>query len=124
MLQAAELGVAAPWVIAHRLAGIARAGAMPGRRDRAESLRMGTEKFAAGLESWTAMAMLGWSLQQTMFRAALRAMSARGVSPATSWAPWIALCFEAARGIEAMASPFHRRAVANSRRLSAVRRRR
>ena len=54
--QAAELAVAVPQVIAHRLTRLALAGPAPSARDRREFQRMGAEKAAAFAESWNAMA--------------------------------------------------------------------
>ena len=54
--QAAELAVAVPQVIAHRLTRLALAGPAPSARDRQEFRRMGAEKAAAFAESWNAMA--------------------------------------------------------------------
>lgn len=54
--QAAELAVAVPQVIAHRLTRLALAGPAPSARDRREFQRMGVEKAAAFAESWNAMA--------------------------------------------------------------------
>ena len=54
--QAAELAVAVPQVIAHRLTRLALAGPAPSARDRKEFRRMGAEKAAAFAESWNAMA--------------------------------------------------------------------
>lgn len=122
-LQAFELAFAVPQVMAHRLDRMARAGAMPGKRDRDESLRMGTEKVAAGLEAWSAAASYGLSLQRAMMREMLRTTSARPASPMAAWSSWMSLCLNATRGLESMSSPFHRRAVANSARLGGRRRR-
>jgi hypothetical protein len=48
--------MAAPFVIAHRVARMASAGASPSASDRTEFHRMGAEKIAAANEAWTAMA--------------------------------------------------------------------
>ena len=123
-LQAAELAVAVPQVMAHRFEQMARAGAHPGKHDLAENLRMGTEKFSAGMEAWKAFATYGWSLQQAMFREMMRATSSRARSPVAAWASWTSMCLGAMRGMESVSAPFHRRAVANSRRLGGKSKRR
>jgi hypothetical protein len=99
--QAAELSVAVPHVMAHRFARMALSGPLPSARDRREFQRMYTEKTLALTESWNAMA-----LQM------LRANQQIAFSP-----------MQAALEVAAIAmAPFHRRAVANSRRLSRRRR--
>ena len=122
-LQAFELAFAVPQVMSRRLDRMARAGATPAKRDRDENLRMGVEKLAAGVESWSALASYGLSLQQAMMREMLRSTSVRGMSPSSAWASWMSLCLGATRGLESMSSPFHRRAVANSKRLGGRRKR-
>ena len=99
--QLTELAVAAPQVIAHRTLRMAAAGATPSARDRAEFMRMGTEKAAAFYHSWAAMWMAMWSLQVEM--ATSMASMAMRVAPAAL-------------------APFHSRAVANARRLGRRRR--
>ena len=54
--QTFELGMAAPQVIAHRMARMAAAGTPLSARDRAEFQRMSIEKLAAVNEAWTAIA--------------------------------------------------------------------
>jgi hypothetical protein len=114
--QAFELGMAAPVVIAHRLARMASAGATPSASDHEEFRLMGSEKIAAASEAWMAMASqtlvenqklaLGFvqsfwlpgrragpkAIQRHMNQAALRILG-KGMTPV------------------------HRRAVANARRL-------
>lgn len=100
--QAAELTLAVPQVMAHRYARMARAGASPTARDRRELARMSTEKAFAMAESWNAMAL-----------ELLRANQQLALSP-----------MQAALEMTAAAmAPFHRRAVANAKRLSRARRR-
>ncbi|HVZ42962.1 MAG TPA: hypothetical protein VHA82_04050 [Ramlibacter sp.] len=87
--QVMELAFAAPQVVAHRTARMARAGARPTARDRAEFTRMGTEKFAAFCSSWAAM----WG---AMYSAQFEMMS---------------------KVMAAGLAPVHTKAVANARRL-------
>ncbi|HRP29208.1 MAG TPA: hypothetical protein PLG77_12335, partial [Burkholderiaceae bacterium] len=58
--QAVELSLAAPQVVAQRVARMARGGAAPSTADRREFARMGTEKVAAFWQSWFAMGMVAW----------------------------------------------------------------
>ena len=71
--QAAELAVAVPQVIAHRLTRLARAGPAPSVRDRQEFQRMGAEKAAALAQSWNAMAQQAWEATPALALSFLRA---------------------------------------------------
>src|SRR3954447_6439214 len=53
--QSAELALAVPEVVAHRLTRMWLGGARPSARDRREFHRMSSEKVAAFHESWAAM---------------------------------------------------------------------
>jgi hypothetical protein len=120
--QAAELAVATPQVMAHRLMRMALAGHTPSARDRREFERMGAEKMAAFQESWVAM----WA-------ETLRANQQMSLSLMNSfWFPWAAaapasragtaLLQRAALGVLGQGlEPVHRRAVANARRLARTR---
>jgi hypothetical protein len=119
---AAELALAAPQVMAHRLTRMALAGSTPSARDRKEFDRMVAEKAAAAAEAWQAMAMQTWMAQQQLATSWLRlawspagwgrAGAARG---ATQWQ-------HAALGVlvKGMA-PVKRRAKANAKRLARTR---
>ncbi|MFY9478896.1 MAG: polyhydroxyalkanoate granule-associated phasin [Aquabacterium sp.] len=125
--QTAELALATPQVMAHRLTRMALAGATPSARDRKEFHLMGAEKVAAFQESWMAMAMQAWRAQMQMqtqlWTSAMQAM----------WMPWsrpasfgggsaLAQWQKATLGIlgQGMA-PVHRRAVGNAKRLGRTR---
>src|SRR4051812_2826298 len=54
--QAAELALAVPQVVAHRVTRMALSSPKPSPRDRKEFERMFTEKNTAFAESWRAMA--------------------------------------------------------------------
>jgi hypothetical protein len=116
IVKAAELGFAAPQVIAHRVTRMAMAGVSPTTRDRQEFRRMATEKMAAFTESWTAMALETFRANQ-----ALTASFWRSV-----WLPWLngrpsttSHLHNAAVGVLGKGiAPVHRRAVANARRLT------
>ena len=106
--QAAELAVAAPQVIAHRLARLALAGAAPDARDRREFTRMGAEKVAAFQQSWWQMGVAALAAQQ---RVALAMMSGNPARVAQALAR--AGTDVAAQGL----APVSRRATANAKRL-------
>ena len=105
-IQALELAIAAPQVMAYRLATMALAGASPTARDRREFHRMGVEKIAAFYESWNAM-----------FLALLRANLNLAVTPFQFW--W-SLHRRRRTGLAILGAsldPIHRRVTANARRL-------
>lgn len=122
--QTFELGIAAPQVIAHRVARMASAGASPSARDRAEFRRMGIEKMAAVNEAWTAMATQAFLENQKFALTFMQSL----------WFPWMRptptvksvsrQLNRAAVGIlgKGMA-PVRRRAVANANRLGRIKRR-
>ena len=120
--QAAELAVAAPQVIAHRLTRLALAGPAPSARDRREFQRMGAEKAAAFAESWNAMARQTLEANQTLASAFLRAFG----SPARAQASAQSATRQVGRAVTAIVqaglAPAHRRAVANAKRLSRTKR--
>lgn len=115
-----ELAFAAPQVVAHRVARMAAAGAIPSPRDRREFERMGTEKVAAFSESMNAMARQTLRANQTLSTALFR----------TFWSPWTgsnalrlgrdlqgAMLDVLDKGI----SPVHDKATANAKRLARTR---
>ncbi|MCG2576343.1 hypothetical protein LZ012_04970 [Dechloromonas sp. XY25] len=117
-----ELAIAAPQVVAHRVARMAAAGAMPSVRDRREFERMGAEKVAAFSESMTAMAQQAFRANQTLAASMFR----------TFWSPWTAN--SAARlgrdvheavldVLDKGMAPVHGRATANAKRLARSKRR-
>src|SRR5687767_836109 len=119
--QTFALGVAAPQVIAHRLARTASAGTSLSARDRAEFHRMGMEKIAAVNEAWTAMATQAFLENQKFALTFMQSL----------WFPWMRPTptaksvsrqwNRAAVGIlgKGMA-PVRRRAVANAKRLGRI----
>ncbi|MBS1222431.1 MAG: hypothetical protein H6R23_2051 [Proteobacteria bacterium] len=120
--QAAELAVAAPQVIALRLARLALAGPTPSARDRREFQRMGAEKAAAFAESWNAMAQQALEATPTLALSFLRAFW----SPAHARSSATAVTRQVSRAALGMVrkglAPVHRRAVANAKRLSRTKR--
>ena len=121
----AAIALTAPQVVAHRLMRMALAGPMPSLRDQREFSRMGAEKVTAFYESWNAMCMQSWHIQQELWSRSLRTM----------WFPWQARAFDPARQMLAFQSattrilekgmaPVRKRTVANARRLGRTRTRR
>ena len=121
----AELSLAVPQVVGHRVARMAAAGPWPGARDRREFHAMGAEKVAAFGESWTAMLMQLWRSQWSL----AVSLSTWWWSPAR-WVPgawpgpvpggrqaWQRWAEGPMRALEQGLGPVHRRAVANARRL-------
>jgi hypothetical protein len=113
--QAVDLAFSVPQVVAHRLARMAVATPVPSARDRREFLLMGSEKWAAFQEAWSAVL-----LESTLasWRFWLAAWSGRlprspGAAGARAHRTFAALL---ARG----SAPYRRRAVANARRLRGV----
>jgi hypothetical protein len=127
----AELMLAAPQVVAHRVGRMAQAGHVLSAQDRREFSRMGSEKVAAFQESWAAMGQQAWRQQAQLaqvwmglWTAWLRAASrpwhptgwlvgTQAIGRSASQLQQVALGM-ADKGLE----PVHRRAVANARRLS------
>lgn len=118
--QAAELAVAAPQVIAHRLARLALAGPAPSARDREEFRRMGAEKAAAFAESWNAMATGMLEANRTLMASLVRGFwSAPGARRSAASAARQVGC-EAVGIVQRGLAPAHRRAVANAKRLGRI----
>ena len=119
--KSAELGLAVPVVVAHRVARMARAGSPPNARDRREFTRMGTEKLMAFNESWMAMWAQSMRIQHEISVAWWRSWWLVWTNPRFQSAlpkadvPCAALRF-VAKGI----APVHRRATANARRANAL----
>jgi hypothetical protein len=122
--QTFELGIAAPQVIAHRLARMASAGTSLSGRDRAEFHRMGMEKIAAVNEAWTAMATQALLENQKFALTFMQSL----------WFPWMRptptaksvsrqLNRAAVRTLGKGLPPVRRRAVANAKRLGRINRR-
>jgi hypothetical protein len=121
--QAGDVAVAAPAVIAHRVARMALAGASPSARDRVEFHRMGSEKASAFAQAWTAMAWQ-WTLAAPML--AFRTWQTMLAQPGSGWAFGPATFWRQAEAWNAAAlgawshgaAPIRRTAVANAKRLA------
>ncbi len=105
-----ELGLAAPQVIAHRLTRMVLAGPTISTRDRKEFTGMVKEKQAAVAQAWMGMFAEGVRLQQqlamSLFTGATPSQHAARAKSAASRI--------ASTGL----APFHRKAVANAKRLA------
>lgn len=106
-VQAAQLALAVPQVVGHRLTRMALAGPFPNARDRREFHVMGQEKVLAFWQSWFAM---GWALTQAWQQAWLAMLQGARVPP-----------LDAQVILGKGLAPVHRRATANARRLARVR---
>src|SRR5689334_16316658 len=78
-VKAAQLAMAVPQVVAHRVARMAMAGPLPPPRGRREFHRMGAEKATAFVESWGAMAAEAARANQALV----------GAMAQMFWAPWL-----------------------------------
>lgn len=116
----AELAVAVPQVVAHRVTRMAIAGPTPSARDRKEFERMVAEKKVAFTQAWQAMASEAVLANQALAQSALR----------TIWTPtnWgkPAVADEFARQMQGATlgvlgkglAPVHRKAISNAKRLA------
>lgn len=117
-LQAAELALAVPQVVSHRLARMALSGPRLSERDRKEFALMVAEKNAAFGEAWQAMATHGARANQALaasfFKSFLGVARGKRPSPARS----VAQLHHATLGVLGKGlAPVHRKAVANAKRL-------
>ena len=118
MAKAAELAFAAPQVVAHRVLCMANAASSPTARDWREFQRMGAEKTAAFIESWNAMAVEAFRVNQALTASFLHSFwwgwprSRPSAGAATRWHN------ASLRILGKGMGPVHRRAVANAKRLA------
>ena len=115
----AELAVAVPKVVAHRVTRMALSGPKLSARDRKEFKLMVAEKKAAFAESWRAMAVQSalhnQALAISLFRSFWSVAPNRKLSAATS----AARLSKATLGVLGKGlAPVHRTAVANAKRLA------
>lgn len=113
-----ELALAAPQVVAHRVARMAMAGPVLSRRDRKEFQLMGAEKMAAFAASWNAMALQTISANQalatTFFTAFWSPAAWRNPTGRAAAQLHSAVLGVLGKGL----APVHRAATANARRLA------
>ena len=105
--QAAQLAVAVPQVVAHRMTRMALAGPFPNARDRREFQTMTQEKVHAFWASWFAM---GWAVVKMQQQAWVAMLQGARV-------PLIDLGQVLGHGM----GPIHKAATANARRLARTR---
>jgi len=110
-----QLATVAPMVIGYRLTGMALAGAKPTARDRREVSRMGQEKVDAWNEAVQATGMR--LLQANLAMGTLLLRQAWGGAPAPATFANSVTKLSSDLLADTLA-PYHRRVVANSRRLS------
>ena len=117
--KSAQLAVAVPQVVAHRVTRMAIAGPVPSARDRKEFKRMVAEKASAFGEAWNGMALQAMLAYQALVASWLRALWVPSLDRRRSAAAVAAELQRAALGVlgKGMA-PVHRKAVANAKRLS------
>ncbi|MEO8310458.1 MAG: polyhydroxyalkanoate granule-associated phasin [Caldimonas sp.] len=122
-VKTAELALAVPQVVAHRLLRMAQAGPRMSARDRKEFARMFAEKNSAFGESWNAMAQQ--ALQSHRAFATTLALAAFKPPSARAGAAHHALAAQLQQAALAVLgkglAPVHRRAVANAKRLARTR---
>jgi len=133
-MQVWEIAVAAPQVMAHRSARVARSGPTPTTADRKELTRMTQEKFEAFGESanamaaelvkanlalWSSVVRAGRTLPSAMRMPTARAGSRRSASRSALAAAAVPRIVSSAvsRVIAKGLAPVHRRATANAKRL-------
>jgi hypothetical protein len=118
--KSAELAVAVPQVMAHRLTRMAIAGPKPSKRDQKEFQRMVAEKKSAFTESWVAMATQTVLAQQALAMSLVRSFWAPTLRRKPSSAASVARQVQsAALGVlDKGLAPVHRKAVANAKRLA------
>jgi hypothetical protein len=117
--QSAQLAVAVPQVVAHRMKRMAMAGVSPSQFDKDEFKLMSDEKFAAFQESWIAMAAQVVQVQQQtalqMMKAFWTPMAWRAPTYRLVERQWNRASLSVLdKGLE----PISRRAVANAKRLN------
>lgn len=119
--QAAEMAFAVPQVIVRRLTRMALAGPKPSTRDRQEFQRMGAEKVAAFVESWGKMSVQATRNSRALTSALLKSMGSFNPKSQSNAARQISKA--TVDVVEKGLAPFHRRVVANAKRLSRTKKR-
>lgn len=121
-VKAAELAYAVPQVMAQRITRMAIAGPLPSARDQKEFHTMSSEKTAAFVESWTAMAAQTLRVNQALSMTFLRAFWSPFYGISTTATTLVTQLQSAAFGIlEKGLAPVHGKAVANAKRLARTR---
>ncbi|MCD2339320.1 hypothetical protein LRH25_03090 [Ideonella azotifigens] len=116
--QSAELAMAVPQVMAHRLTRMALAGPSPSARDQREMSQMMSEKSTAFFASWSAMAMESIRTQQALATSVMGMWSPAGWGQASMGALASQMHGAALSVLGQGLRPVHRKAVANAKRLA------
>ena len=117
--KAAELALAVPQVVAHRVTRMAMAGPTLSDRDRKEFQLMVKEKETAFTQAWNAMAVQSVRASQALTASYFRSMWSLPTKRKTSAAAAASQLQNAAFGILGKGlAPVHRKAVANAKRLA------
>ena len=117
--KAAELAVAVPQVVAHRVARMAIAGPTLSERDRKEFERMVDEKHTAFGEAWQAMAAQSVRANQALAASFMRSAWSPSPGDKPTATKVAAQLQDAAMGVLGSGlAPVHRKAVANAKRLA------
>jgi len=120
--KAAELAVAVPQVVAHRVTRMALSGPKLSARDRKEFELMMAEKNAAFGESWNAMAQQAARANQALAASFFRSFMSLALGKQPSAASSAAQLHSAALGVLGKGlAPVHRKAMANAKRLARTR---
>lgn len=124
----AELSLAVPQVVAHRVTRMALAGPSPTARDRQEFERMVEEKKLAFGQSWMAMGLQAVQAQQALALSMMRSFwspASLGRRPPSAAAVTAAVTSQLQRAAVNVLgqglAPVHRKAVANAKRLARTR---
>jgi hypothetical protein len=119
LAKSAELAIAAPQVIAHRVTRMAIAGPTLSARDRKEFHLMVGEKVAGFGEAWSAMVLQTIRANQTLAVSLFRAFGAPSLRRRASTTAVAVQLQGAALDILAKGlAPIHRMAVGNAKRLA------
>lgn len=117
--KSAQLALAVPQVMGHRLTRMALAGANPSSRDRTEFNLMSSEKTHAFIQSWQAMAMQGMHAQNALMYSWFKSMWMLWLGARMTPNSVIGQMQNAALGIAMKGfEPVYRTAIANANRLT------
>ena len=120
--KAAELAVAVPQVMAHRLTRMSIAGPKISARDRKEFDLMMNEKKTAFAEAWQAMAAQSLRANQTLATSFFRSVWSLSPRSKPTAAKVLRQMQTAALGVFGKGlAPIHKKAVANAKRLAKTR---
>jgi len=120
--QAAELAIAVPQVVAHRMTRLAMAGPNVSARDRKEFQLMVEEKQAAFTEAFQAMAAQSMRAQGALAVSFMQSLWAPGLKGTPSASSLATQMHNATLGVLGKGiAPMHRKAVANAKRLARTR---